>query len=70
LSAPRFAETTWLGWAKARRSYKKQGEQIVLWADARELGRIQAWDSSGQIQAQLYLIDTQKPKTYRGLMFR
>ena len=55
---------TWSG------SYKKQGEQIVLWADTRELGRIQAWDSSGQIQAQLYLFDTQKAKTFRGLMFR
>ena len=50
--------------------HQKQGEQIVLWAGARELGRIQLWDSSGQIQAQLFLIDAQKAQAFRGLMFR
>jgi hypothetical protein len=51
-------------------SFEKQGEHIVLWDDARELGRIRLWDSSGKIQAQMFLADPQNAQLFWGLIFK
>jgi hypothetical protein len=72
-SRPLHAKTSTEFETKSKRwtgVYKKQNEQIVLWADARELGRIQFWDQTGQIKAQLFLIDAKKAQAFSGLMFR
>jgi hypothetical protein len=50
--------------------FEKKGEHIVLWDDARELGRIRLWDPTGKIQANLFLSDAKNAQVFWGLLFR